>query len=175
MYYPKSEILEVSYTNGGILFVKSTKASYTGYYYFTNDGKYFSGKEYSASTQELVPEYDFKSLPQDSKSYEFHYPTPDDKDYEKGVFTRYVIKRVNSGFETILEVDKNDYNKAKLNPLYVVESFSWKITGPLYDVEISKDFTIPGVVNTNQKTVEAMEPKIPGVKNYFTNFAQYLK
>lgn len=173
MYYPKSEILEVNYTNGDRLFVKESKTPYTGYYYFTNDGRYFSGKEYTSSTKELILILDSKALVNTSKAYEFHYSSPTEKDYEKGFFVRYVIKRVNSGFETILEVDQKEYNRAKKDPLYVAESFSWKLTGPLYDIEISKEYTVPGIVNTNQKTVEALESKIAGVKNYFTNLAQY--
>lgn len=177
MYYPKSEILQVLYTAGSEFLIKRTRQNYVGYLYRTNDGTYFSGKEYTSDTKELVKLNNILDLGSYNKtvSYEFHYPVPTEKDYEKGSFVRYVIKRVNSGLETILEVNKEEYEKAKKNPLYTAVSFSWKLTGPLYDTEVSKDYTIPGIVNTNQKTIESLETQVPGVKNYFTNLAQYAK
>ena len=171
MYYPKSEIVKVDYTPGNQLFVKSTLASYKGDYYFTNDGKYFSGKEYSASTEELISLLNGKTPSNKKQAYDFHYAMPADKDYDKGFFTRYVLKRVNSGFETILEVDQKEYERAKKDPLYTAEKFTWKLTGPLYTTPAG----IPGIVNTNQKTLEGLEKTILGITKYFTNLAQYAK
>ena len=171
MYYPKSEILKVDYTSGTEFLVKSTLVFYTGDYYATNDGKYFSGKEYSPSTQQLVPISDNLGGINEIKSYDFHYAMPSEDDYSKGSFTRYVIKRVNSGFETILEVDQTEYERAVKDPLYSTAKFFWKLTGPLYTTPEG----IPGIVNTNQKTLESLEKVIPGITNYFTNLAQYAK
>ena len=171
MYYPKSEIVLVSNTPGTQLLVKSTKRPYIGDYYITNDGKFFSGKEHSSATQELIPIIQKSKINNDSKSYDFHYAMPSDKEYEKGFFTRFVLKRVNSGFETILEVDQTEYERATKDPLYTAEKFTWKLTGPLYTTPEG----IPGIVNTNQKTLEGLEKKIPGITNYFTNLAQYAK
>lgn len=171
MYYPKSEILSISYTNGNQFLVKSNKKEYIGDYYITNDNRIFSGKEYSSSTQELVPIVEKIILRSESKAYGFHYAMPSDKEYDKGFFTRYVVKRVNSGFETILEVDQTEYERAKKDPLYTAEKFIWKLTGPLYTTPEG----IPGIVNSNQKTLEGLEKTIPGITNYFTNLAQYAK
>lgn len=171
MYYPKSEILKVDYTPGSSLVIKRTSVFYVGYYYATNDGKFFSGKEYSPYTQELIPVSNSIIKRNESKAYGFHYAMPSDKEYDKGFFTRYVVKRVNSGFETILEVDQTEYERAKKDPLYTAEKFNWKLTGPLYTTPEG----IPGIVNTNQKTLEGLEKTIPGITNYFTNLAQYAK
>ena len=171
MYYPKSEISIVSSTTGTELLVKKTKKPYTGDYYVTNDGKFFSGKEYTITTKELVPIIQKAILQNESISYGFHYAMPSEDDYSKGSFTRYTIKRVNSGFETILEVDQTEYERATKDPLYSAVKFFWKITGPLYTTPEG----IPGIVNTNQKTLENLEKTIPGISNYFTNLAQYAK
>lgn len=171
MYYPKSEIIKVSLTSGTEFLVKSTKKPYIGDYYVTNDGRIFSGKEYSSSTQELVPIVEKIIVKNESKAYGFHYAMPEDKDYDKGFFTRYVLKRVNSGFETILEVDQTEYERAKKDPLYTAEKFTWKLTGPLYTTPEG----IPGIVNTNQKTLEGLEKTILGITKYFTNLSQYAK
>ena len=171
MYYPKSEILLVSTTSGREFLVKKTKKPYTGDYYITNDGKLFSGKEYTVNTQELVPIVQKIIVKNEKESYGFHYAMPSEDDYSKGSFTRYTIKRVNSGFETILEVDQTEYERASKDPLYTAVKFSWKITGSLYTTPEG----IPGIVNTNQKTLENLEKTIPGISNYFTNLAQYAK
>jgi hypothetical protein len=171
MYYPKSEISLVSNTSGTQLLVKSTKKPYIGDYYLTNDGKFFSGKEYTSTTQELVPIVQKIIVKNEKESYGFHYAMPSEDDYSKGSFTRYTIKRVNSGFETILEVDQAEYERATKDPLYSAVKFFWKITGSLYTTPEG----IPGIVNTNQKTLENLEKTIPGISNYFTNLAQYAK
>jgi hypothetical protein len=44
MYYPKSQIEINLYSNAELL-VESTKQAYTGFYFSTYDGKYFSGSE----------------------------------------------------------------------------------------------------------------------------------
>jgi hypothetical protein len=170
MYYPKSEILYVEYTNGNDLVDINSKLFYIGYYYATNDGKFFSGKEYNSTTVEL--ERSSKSIFLDSnKSYEFHYSAPSDADYQKGFFTRYVIKRVNGGLETILEVSEQEFNRASKDPLYNTKSFVWKLTGPLHTTPEG----IPGITNENQKTLDEVEKTIKEVKKYFTNLAQYAK
>ena len=171
MYYPKSEILKVDYTSGEDLFIKKTLVPYKGDYYATNDGKFFSGKEYDPSTQELVPLLKVNAPTNKKESYGFHYAIPSEDDYSKGSFTRYTIKRVNSGFETILEVDQAEYERASKDPLYSAVKFFWKIAGSLYTTPEG----IPGIVNTNQKTLENLEKTIPGISNYFTNLAQYAK
>lgn len=44
IYYPKSQIKENQYTNGGELQLISTKEEYKGYYYIVSSNKFFSGK-----------------------------------------------------------------------------------------------------------------------------------
>lgn len=170
MYYPKSEILYVKYSSGNLFIVKNTRAFYSGYYYATNDGKFFSGKEYNSTTVEL----EVSSKKSDSfvkKGYDFYYAKPSEDDYNKGFFERYVLKRVNGDMQTIKEISKEEFDSASLNPLYLCKSFTWKLTGPLYTTPEG----IPGIVNTNQKTLEDLEKYIPEVTKYFTNLAQYVK
>jgi len=44
VYYPKSQIKENQYTNGGELQLISTKEEYKGYYYIVSSNRFFSGK-----------------------------------------------------------------------------------------------------------------------------------
>jgi hypothetical protein len=55
MYYPKSQIKENLYTNGGEYVIKSTNQEYKGFYYKTSNGGVFTGKSpNSTSPQELI-------------------------------------------------------------------------------------------------------------------------
>lgn len=174
MYYPKSEILSVKYTSGAEYVVKTTRVPYTGYYYATNDGRFFSGKEYSAATVELIEDSGGFSVNQ-STSPTFYYPMPNEADYNKGSFTRYVTKRVNSGLETITEVNEAEFNRTSRDPLYITAKFSWKITGPLHDDLSDPNYPIYGIIDTNKRTLDVVEKTIKGVKNYFKNLSQYAK
>jgi hypothetical protein len=44
MYYPKSQIKTTLYTNGGDFILRSNSTPYSGYYYETSNGRYFTGK-----------------------------------------------------------------------------------------------------------------------------------
>lgn len=171
MYYPKSEIELVAYTSGLDFEIKTTRKPYVGYYYATNDGKFFSGKSYDSTTVEIVPLIRNLFFSDTIQAYNFHYSEPTDSDYEKGFFTRYVIKRVNGGLDNILEVSETEFNRASKDPLYNTRSFTWKLTGPLYTTAEG----IPGIVNENDKTLTEVEKTIKEVKKYFTNLAQYAK
>jgi hypothetical protein len=171
MYYPSSEIELVSYTSGLDFEVKTTRKPYIGYYYATNDRKFFSGKRYDSTTVELIPLLRNLFFNDNIQAYNFYYSEPTDSSYDKGFFERYVLKRVNGDLQTIMEVSKEEFNRAVKDPLYVAKSFTWKLTGPLYTTSEG----VPGIVNTNQKTLDELEKSIPEVKKYFTNLAQYAK
>jgi len=56
MYYPLSQIKTNLYTNGGEYTLSSTNQSYTGYYYKTSNGQYFTGKTpQDTPSEELLP------------------------------------------------------------------------------------------------------------------------
>ena len=173
MYYPKSEITANLYTNGGEFINTLTGKTYTGPYYATSDGKYYTGGDYSPTAVELTK---YKVTTNQNVSTPTSYtPQPTDNDYTNSFFIRYVIKRVNSGIETIKEVSESDYKNTQSNPLYNTTSFKWKITGPLFDNLFDSNNPVYGVISTNKRTLQTNESKIPGISKYFVNLAQYSK
>ena len=173
MYYPKSEITPNLYTNGTEFVNNVTGGYYKGYYYATSDGKYYTGNDYSSSAQELIkPKVDLTKNTSTPSSYTAQ-PTADD--YINGFFVRYVIKRVNSGIETIKEIKEQDYNMIQRNPLYSFTSFKWKITGAMFDDMSNMNRPVYGIINTNKRTLLGEEKKIPGISKFFVNLAQYSK
>lgn len=173
MYYPKSEITPNLTTNGTEFINAVTGEYYKGPYYATSDGKFYTGSDYSPNAQELVKPV-IKTI-QGNTSPVQYTPQPTDKDYKNGFFIRYVIKRVNSGFETIKEVSESDYKMVQKNPLYNFTSFKWKLTGAMFDNLSNMNHPVYGIINTNKRTLLAEEKKVPGISKFFINLAQYSK
>lgn len=57
MYYPKSQVTTNQYTNGGEFVIQSSNTPYTGYYYVTSKGEYYTGK-----TPNESPSYNLKKF-----------------------------------------------------------------------------------------------------------------
>jgi len=105
MYIPKSRILTNQYTNDNKLVYKSNEESYTGFYYKTFEGKYFTGKtQNDPPNEELIEVEDINSLPstetpQNSIAYS-DAPTIFDDINTPGYSERMVVK-----YATLQEVD----------------------------------------------------------------------
>lgn len=174
MYYPLSEITENLYTAGSEFVYLATRQPYTGYYFSTTDGKYFTGKTNNSSAREII------KATQSTNTYlvqppSYYLPNPNDEDYEKGFITRYIIKRVNSGEDTIKEVSKQEYERLKNNPLYNRVELEWKITGRVSDDLSNMLYPIYGVSSTNRMKINQLESKIPGISKVFKNYTEFAR
>lgn len=134
-YYPPSKIIPNLSTSGGELVDQKGKP-YTGKYYLTFDGKYFSGAYPELGKNEPLRRaqiVDVETIdPRGEVSIEYdvvrgnesvsvavnktkgvptsYYPQPVESDYRKGYVTRYFTKKVNeNGFVT--EISQEEYNK----------------------------------------------------------------
>ena len=153
MYYPLSQIQTNLYTNGGELTIASNGASYSGYYWKTSKGEYFSGKtpqdlpsqklifntpqqlSFGGTVSTMVDESIYSILkPFTPKtSISSYAPQPTSDDYNVGEFVRYFYKKINE--LKYLEISKTDYfNLTKKNPkydyaLYMPFYLHWQLTG----------------------------------------------
>jgi hypothetical protein len=137
MYYPKNKIKTNLYTNGNELVYRNSLAGYTGFYYKTYDGKYFSGKSNDDITSEelisivslinssveyqtnpdldnvnttlITIGYNEMNLPRLSELPKFTYSQPTQNDYEKGRFERYFVKKSNEPI--FIEIDKLQFER----------------------------------------------------------------
>lgn len=184
MYYPKSQITENQYTDGSS-FIDSLRQSYKGYYYFTTDGRYFTGKTYTPTSKEL-----FKNIIRDdsklnhesvlysnistkkisSKHPSFYFAAPTDKDYEIGYYKRYFSKRINGGIETILEIDKKQFDYIKDNILYNKVELVWRLTEDQLN-----NITVDKIRDINTKNIQDSEKELPELSSYLINPLQFLK
>jgi hypothetical protein len=152
-YYPKSQIKTNLHTNGNEFLVTATGAAYTGYYWKTSKGEYFSGKTpqdlpsqqlspitnspqtTSTTTTITVPSI-YSSILKQSQSkiiLQNSYPQPTQDDYNASEFVRYFCKKANE--LKYLEISKDNYfNLVNRNPqydyaLYIPFYVHWQLTG----------------------------------------------
>ena len=102
---------------------------------------------------------------------QYFLPTPTEKDYSLGAFTRYICKRTNQ--DIYIEINKDTYNGLNdasseyLFSLYDPFTITWTLTGD----------SISEVSKTNLKVVSLVEEqnKYKGLVRYFKNYSQFVK
>ncbi len=160
MYIPNSKISRKTTSNKAIFILKANHKPYKGPYIETTNGKFYAGHNNNKVGAELIKKpldnnntllksknfglsrstktyniinEDIKSQIKNTISPSTSKPAPTEKDYNKGFFLRYFLKRINSKF--YIEVNKATYdslykreNKYDYN-LYEIGSVKWYITG----------------------------------------------
>ena len=199
MYFPKSQTKTNLYTNGGEFKTQQSNTPYTGYYYETSKGEYYSGKTpnesptfklikiqtNTLSTPNLTSPIDryyilengylksttlpFSNIPPPTPKQT--YPVLTDDDYRLGEFQRYYLKKSNE--PQFLEVSKEEYQK------FVIRDNS--VLYQLY-IPFKINWILTGdkeqVYKTNQGIVGKAErdSNLTGFTNYFkNNFTQFYK
>ena len=197
-YYPKSRIIENQKANPGEFSLPNGK-EYTGPYYTTFDGKFFTGENpYSLNSQPLTqiqtsadPEFiNFQKEEYDSlKTSKLAQlidpspftPKPTPEDYKRGKITRYFARQRNGTQFQIMEVDQITYdnlsnNKGGLNyALWKVISIFWQISGPLRDERVNNIRTRAGIIDTNQRVLDNAEKNFIGIKQYLKDLQQFAR
>lgn len=189
MYYPKDRIKSNLYTSGGEFKIKSNNKDFKGYYISTKDGKYFTGKELSPESVEIikVEKYKDSSLNTFGGIYNSikkipiqtvpkqYLPSPTDLDYQRGFILRYFMKRKNGKADTIKEISKDEYDKMKINVLYKRVEISWKITGKLKDDMSNPNMPVYGIEDTNKRMIDSKLKEFEDLDKYLTNLSQFAK
>lgn len=108
-----------------------------------------------------------------------YYPQPTEEDYSRGYFIRFFARKVN-GKPDIIEISKENHDimkdrKSSLKDyMYQVTDLFWKLTGPLRDNRVSKQYPVAGIVDTNKRLVEAKDKEFGGIKTYIAeNYTKF--
>jgi hypothetical protein len=192
-YYPLYATINNLNTKGGELLLNKT--SYTGKYYKTADGEFYSGPNpQTGPNEKLIEVKNYKATPglntidvpfklQESLSIKTnasirvpgkpnsYYPQPTQEEYTRGYLIRYFTKKENDkGF--IIEISEDEYNSI-LNGtadydirIYQVISILWKLTGPLNSQRKSQYNIIPGIIDTNKRLVETSNKNFLGIVEF---------
>ena len=187
MYYPLSKITPELYTSGNEFQKKGTGQDYKGYYFSTYDGKFFTEKtplpvsvellKYNSSSSKStsLAAIGYKGSAPSTSNTTHYLPTPTAEDYTKGYIFRYFIQRVNGDVSTVRELSKDDYTAMLKDPLYNRVTFTWRISGELFDRPLPNGMKLPGVAGFNYATVQLASKTLPDIAGYLTNPSQFYK
>lgn len=193
-YYPSYATINNLNTSGGQFLLNGVP--YSGKYYKTIDGEFYSGPNPETGPSERLTEikryqqapglnslnvpYNLQQsiasktniistrIPGKPNS---HQPQPTEEDYTKGYLIRYFTKKENeAGF--IIEISQDEYNNIVNGDadydirLYQVATILWKLTGPLNNTRTSQYNVIPGIIETNQRLTESANKNFLGIVDF---------
>lgn len=193
-YYPGFRILPNLNTQGKEFTLDG--APYSGKYYKTFDGRFFTGPDpQTGPSEELTPAKRLDAapnlstivLPENVKDTlvrnsvletsripgrpNSYYPQPTEDDYRKGYVIRYFTKKENErGF--ITEISEEEYNNIVNGltdydiSLYQTTKILWKLTGPLKSTRTSQYNVIPGIIDTNERLTIAANTNFLGIVDW---------
>ena len=142
MYYPLSQLTTNLSTSNEEFILLDTGEAYTGNYYSTSDGNYFTGNTPQDGPNLLPPTYQsamsvpVNNAPPPIPSIQF----PTEEEYNTGEFVRYFLKKSNTS--QYMEVNNQTYtNYSNSNPntqhqLYTPIKINWDLTGNPIDTYI---------------------------------------
>jgi len=190
MYYPLSQIKTNLYTNGGEYALISTGQSYTGYYYKTSNGQYFTGKTPQDTPSEKLFIIGYNNIPQTPSfpvlninreiiqnvpynaltntnfnqivySPYYNPQLPTQQDYQIGEFRRYFCKKTN---EIIyIEINKDQYDKLVSKNSQIL----WQLYLPFFiDWQLTGDKQQVAKTNRNMVLLASKNLKLPAFSLY---------
>ena len=202
----------IKYTGDKSLVFASNLEPYVGLYY-ENNGRFWTYTENgTGESVQLINEIKNRMILNYSKATKppfVNVPSPvetssvpNEKDYKKGYYQRYFVKKVNEINSPIIEVSKQMTESLKAHPdtqnLYKICEIRWKLKGPKYDMikgdngvniqapafldhfsKISGIGQMPsiiyGVHSTNKRTVKMTEKScMKGLTNKISrNYSQF--
>jgi len=108
-----------------------------------------------------------------STQFKPYVPRPTQKDYDFGEIHRYFAQQVNNKTSEIFELSKQDFESAKLSPLYLTVSLRWKISGPAtsaYTIVGGKSVReFSGIVEANTTVVKQAAKRMPALTQKLSN------
>jgi len=193
-YYPTSKIKTNQKATLGQFLLNGK--DYTGSYYSTYDGNYFSGENPVLGKNErltIVEEYSNLNYPsfanmsnnaideinkktkllknENRQQPTSYYPFASESDYSRGYLTRYFLKRENqNGY--VMEISEQEFDSIRNGTaeydisFYQTTSILWKLTGPLTNKRISQYDTRAGIIDTNKRLVETTNKSFIGLKEF---------
>jgi hypothetical protein len=202
MYYPLSQIKTNLYTNGGEYAILSSQENYSGYYWKTSDGKFFTGRTpQDTPTNELTKILEYNSL-LDNQIQQTLVNSIDQEDVRNTLYLD--IKNINTNQTTLLPTYAPTYPSFQDYQVGEFRRFFCKKTNEIQYIEIDpkqysllafKDpqilwqlytpFNIPWVIsgrvetviNVNKNIVELTmkQLKLPRFNDYLKNdYVKYL-
>lgn len=187
---PSDYVTEIKETNGKE-YMYLTGEEYKGYYHMYMSVTY-TGATHDKYSKELIkynPNKNYVNylnlndfyLKEGYKSIKGYYPVLEEKDYERGNFTRYFVRKRNDTSAPIIEIDKKQFetlnqSKSGLNEsIYKGVKLIWKLTGPRNDVYKDGKIVIYGVEDSNKRTLKLKEREMENITTALRSLTQFAR
>jgi hypothetical protein len=176
-YIAKTKYTEPKSTPGGEFAYKDTGKDYKGTYFEDYRKKYFAGATPDDKGGELIKVRTelpgqlltpaAAILAQAIRS--FFKPKVKKSDKNKGTITRHFVQANNT--KKITEVSREDYLAIKKEiPNKNFATVYWIIAGPAEDKNFN-GYPYEGAASKNKKAIQALEPQIPGISTFITDYS----
>lgn len=200
MYISSSQIVETGYTQGNQFVISYNQQSYKGFYHKDNQGRYWSEKEHTINSFLLTlstPTQNFSLDNMIKNSYigakyttlftdtldtpllKSDFIVPTESNYAKGFFVRYFAQLKNSTQPYIVEINYKTYSNfskdKNITNHYITASLLWQLTGPINDIYSNNIRTIPGIKDTNLRSIQDAEKTFKHLSLYLTDPLQFAR
>ena len=168
MYLPKSTYRVKQAMPGE--FLRQDGTSYTGPYIEANNGTFYEGNSLNGVLNTIQPVQEDTGTGIERPYNDYLQPT--DRDYERGIYTRYFTRDKRNGKFT--ELGLNQWRDKKNLTYVTAGSINWIITGPLRDGRI-KDIPFKGASTKNREALQRLEKDYPGISEFFKSTSEFVR
>ena len=170
MYLPRSKYSQPIYSRGDSLFLPSGKA-YTGWYFETYDGRYFTGKTPTKTSEELT-EDKHTDLFISAKRFTNDLIIPTELDYKNEFITRYFMQDKRN--KSIIEVKKKKFEE--LNKFQHIQGIKikWNLKAPAENIN-QGSYIYFGSAAKNKELILDAEKTISGLSKTINNYGEFVK
>lgn len=170
MYLPKTKYSKPEYTRGDTYVLPSGKY-YTGWYFETYDGRYFTGKVPS-KTSELLQQENQSDAFTPLNRFVNDLIIPSTKDYEAGYITRYYLQDKRN--KSIIEVKQKKYQELIKRQYITGTHIKWNLSKPAENKNVGP-YVYFGSAAKNKELVLDAEKIVPGLSNTIKNYGEFVK
>jgi len=100
-----------------------------------------------------------------------YFPVITQDNLRDGYLYRYFSKIANQN--SVVEINKYDYEQLKDNPRFVIAKIKWKIVGPIETTKTFSGAINYGVRELNRRAIEREDLTFGGLKGYIRDYIQY--
>jgi len=100
-----------------------------------------------------------------------YFPVITQDNLRDGYLYRYFSKIANQN--SVVEINKYDYDQLKDNPRFVTAKIKWKIVGPIETTKTFSGAINYGVRELNRRAIEREDLTFGGLKGYIRDYIQY--
>ena len=154
------------YSDRGV-FIDSQGRDFEGWYCILADGQIIEGSNPYNSTTKLFDKSEDLVKGIETPDYSTYIPSPSEKDYQNGKFTRYYIQNIST--KVIREVSGEDFLKSISDDLYISTTISWC----LVDIDNKNQYIAENAADKNLKAAKVADKTIPGISTYIIDFNQF--